>query len=513
MRNTVDHSCISAAISLTVNPPAGPPAVPIASVTIQPTCAIPTGTIEVTAPLGANLEYSIDGIIYQTSPLFAGLTANTYSVTVRNTGDRTCLSPVTSLIVDPPAGIPSAPTASVTIQPTCALPTGTIVVTAPLGANLEYSIDGIIYKTSPLFAGLAPNAYSVTVRRTNDSTCVSPASSLTVELPEGVPVAPTASVTIQPTCALPTGTIEVTAPLGIDLEYSVDSITYQVSPLFAGLTPNIYSVTLRRINDPTCISPATILTVNPPVDAPAAPIASVILQPTCTIPTGTIEVTAPLGIIYEYSIDGNTWQVSPLLVGLAPNTYSVTVRRTNDPSCVSPATNITVNPPAGISTAPIASVTLQPTCAIPSGTIEVTAPLGVSYEYSIDPNVWQASPLFSGLTPNTYSVTVRNAGDHTCISPATSLIVDPPVCAPAAPIEGIHQLSSTWIIWNWNSVTDADGYKWSTSNDYGSAIDVFTNTSYNETGLAPDTAFTRYVWAYNSAGVSNVTVLTGTTLP
>ena len=35
---------------------------------------------------------------------------------------------------------PAAPTASVTVQPTCAVPTGTIVVTAPTGAAFEYSL-------------------------------------------------------------------------------------------------------------------------------------------------------------------------------------------------------------------------------------------------------------------------------------------------------------------------------------------------------------------------------------
>ena len=42
-------------------------------------------------------------------------------------------------------GAPAAPTASVTVQPTCAVPTGTIVVTAPTGAGLTYSIDGTTY--------------------------------------------------------------------------------------------------------------------------------------------------------------------------------------------------------------------------------------------------------------------------------------------------------------------------------------------------------------------------------
>ena len=42
---------------------------------------------------------------------------------------------------------PAAPTVTTTDPTTCANPTGTITVTAPLGAGLSYSIDGIrLYK-------------------------------------------------------------------------------------------------------------------------------------------------------------------------------------------------------------------------------------------------------------------------------------------------------------------------------------------------------------------------------
>lgn len=42
------------------------------------------GSIEVTSPLNANYEYSIDGINFQSSPLFTGLMEGDYTVTVRN---------------------------------------------------------------------------------------------------------------------------------------------------------------------------------------------------------------------------------------------------------------------------------------------------------------------------------------------------------------------------------------------------------------------------------------------
>jgi len=48
----------------------------------QPTCSVATGTIAVTAPLGAGLTYSIDGIIFtNTTGLFSNVTAGDYTVT------------------------------------------------------------------------------------------------------------------------------------------------------------------------------------------------------------------------------------------------------------------------------------------------------------------------------------------------------------------------------------------------------------------------------------------------
>ena len=56
---------MSAATPLTVNAVPAVPAAPTATVTIQPTCATPTGTIVITAPVGAGFEYSLDGGAFQ----------------------------------------------------------------------------------------------------------------------------------------------------------------------------------------------------------------------------------------------------------------------------------------------------------------------------------------------------------------------------------------------------------------------------------------------------------------
>lgn len=80
----------------------------------------------------------------------------------------------------------------------------------------------------------------------------------------------------------------------------------------------------------------------------------------------------------------------------------------------------------------------------------------------------------------------------------------------ASPIAGTHLLTGTQIVWNWNTVLGATGYKWSTINDYNSATNMGTDTSKAETGLTPGIIYTRYIWAYNTCGISPVTTLNQT---
>jgi gliding motility-associated-like protein len=419
-------TCVSAVTMLTVDPVPSNPAAPSASVTAQPDCAVTTGTIEVTAPLGANYEYSVDGITYQSNTTFSGLNPGNYDVTVQDL-NTTCISAVTTLTIDPVPSNPATPSANVTVQPDCINTTGEIQVTTPLGANYSYSIDGVTYQVGPDFAGLTPGSYDVTVLDANTS-CVSSATTLTVDPIPSAPSAPTASVTVQPSCTDATGTIEVTAPLGANYEYSADGLAYQLGTTFSGLNPGNYDVTVQD-NTNGCESAAITLTVNTNPGAPATPTASVTVQPDCNTPTGTIEVTTPLGANLEYSIDGSTYQPGTTFSGLAPGNYNVSVID-NSSMCVSATLTLAVT---ALPTAPTASVTVQPDCITPTGTIEVTAPLGANYEYSIDGSTYQSGTTFPGLAPGSYDVTVQDINTG-CVSSATTLNV---VADPITPVANV----------------------------------------------------------------------------
>ena len=82
---------------------------------------------------------------------------------------------------------------------------------------------------------------------------------------------------------------------------------------------------------------------------------------------------------------------------------------------------------------------------------------------------------------------------------------------PMPPIQGTHVPSENQIIWNWNTVAGATGYKWNTTNDYTTAEDLGANTTKTETGLICNSSITRYVWAYSETCQSQVSTLSAST--
>jgi len=85
-------------------------------------------------------------------------------------------------------------------------------------------------------------------------------------------------------------------------------------------------------------------------------------------------------------------------------------------------------------------------------------------------------------------------------------------CNTPAPVAGTHVPSASQIIWNWNAVAGAVGYKWNDTNNYSTATDIGTGITRTETGLKCNTEYNRYIWAYFACGTSAVTVLAQSTL-
>ncbi|MFM6925310.1 MAG: gliding motility-associated C-terminal domain-containing protein, partial [Ferruginibacter sp.] len=264
-------------------------------------------------------------------------TPGVYSVTQTAGG---CTSLNSNAVTAAPLSIPATPTATVLIQPGCTIPTGTVLITAPIGANLEYSINGINYQELPTFINVAPGSYAVTVRNTTTN-CISNAGSVIVNPVPAGPAAPAVLAT-QPDCNTATGTIVVSSPTGPNLEYSIDGTNYQASATFNAVAPGPYTVLVKNTLT-SCVSPASIVNINAAPLTPAAATASVVGQPNCSVKTGTIMITAPVGSTVEYSLNSGPFQSNTIYSGLTPGNYTITVRYTGSP-CISAPTNLTVVP-------------------------------------------------------------------------------------------------------------------------------------------------------------------------
>lgn len=416
--------CISPSTGVTVNVPPPTPVAPAANA-IQPTCSVAMGTITITAPLGSNFTYSIDGNNYQPGVSFTNVIPGTYNVTVKNI--EGCISPAASIIINPQPNIPAAPSVTVN-QPACSIATGTITVSSPIASGLTYSINGITYQPETIFSNLAPGTYSITVK--NLAGCVSPVTSVTINAKPQTPSVPTATVT-NPTCTVATGTISVSTPVSTGLMYSIDGITYQQEAVFNNINAGTYSVSVKNLDG--CISPATNITVNAQPPTPAA-LTTVVTQPTCTVATGTITVSAPAANGLSYSIDGVNYQAGLVFNNVTPGTFTLTVKNTF--GCISPSTSVVVNtqPPTPI--APTATV-IHPTCTIATGTITVSTSATSGLAYSLDGINYQSSLVFNNVAAGSYSLKTKNS--FGCISPSTSVTVNAQPPTPTAPVAAVTQ--------------------------------------------------------------------------
>lgn len=375
---------------------------PLAGNTIQPTCSTSLGSIIVTSPSGNNYEYNINGAPYQVSNTFTNLAQGSYTVTARNTITG-CTQPAISFTINAPIGSPPSPVISPITQPNCITTTGSFIVTSPIGVGLEYSINGTTYQTSTSFTGLVPGNYNLTVRNTSTG-CISPAYVVYVNPPPLALGMPTLALE-QPTCTVPTATIYVLMN-GSPLEYSLNGGSYQSSNIYTSLTPGNYTVTVRNTNT-GCISMMATAVINPVPQPPAAPVIGNIIQPTCTLPTGSIQISSPTGAGLEYSINGTNYQVSPVFSSIAPGNYTAVVvnKVTN---CNSAPTPFTIDNIPSLPPTPDVSVTQQPSCTTTKGSISVNSPVGNNYEYSINGITYQPSFVFSNLDTGAYLVTVRD---------------------------------------------------------------------------------------------------------
>ena len=335
-----------------------------------------------------NLEYSLDGMNFQTSPEFLGLSNGSYEITVRDANGCTAMTTaqvaVNTLVVQ----------ASLENDITCHnFNDGTIIVTVAGGTPpLEYSLDGIVFQNSNTFASLSAGSYMVTVLDSEGFT--QETNSVNVTNPPILSV--TATVLEYDLTASGIGGTG-------DLEYSLDGMNFQTSPEFLGLSNGSYEITVRDSNECTATTTAQVAVNTLVVQA------SLENDITChNFDDGTIIVTVTGGTPpLEYSLDGIVFQNNNTFTNLSAGSYMVTVLDSAGFTQETNSVNVT-NPPILLVTATVLEFDL--TASGSGGTGDL--------EYSLDGMNFQSSPEFLGLVNGNYEITVRDANGCTATTTA-----------------------------------------------------------------------------------------------
>lgn len=367
------------------------------------------GTITTASTGGvAPITYSIDGVNYQSSPLFSNLVAGVYTVYGKDgVGDVH----TTSVTITQPADLTLVLT-SATNETAFDANNGSIIVTAAGGVGTySYSIDGgVTWQASNIFSNVQAGTYSIIVRDQATPTIdTATVSGIVITQPDDL-VAVLVSTTNETAFDKNDGVVVLSQTGGVGpFTYSKDGgVTFQSSATFTGLTAGSYTFVVK---DSTGDTSSVTSTITQPADLSV----SLSSQTNASIfgaTDGVITVTAAGGVApLEYSKDGGaTWQSSPTFSGLGAGNYNIIVRDSSGDTATVAAT---ITQPTDVVLN--FSKTNESVAGNNDGTITLSGSGGSGvYQYSIDGGVtWQSSGSFTNLAPGNYNVVVKDGNGDT----------------------------------------------------------------------------------------------------
>jgi gliding motility-associated-like protein len=359
------------------------------------------------------------------------LSSGTYTLTL--TDANGCVKTILALIINPPPP-PGTPVASVSAQPTCSIPTGTITVTSPVAASgTSYTLTGTnpvvaaITNTTGIFPNLASGIYQVI---STVGGCASPPLTGLVVSAITLPALPTISIGL-PTCSS-NGTASIS-------NYDVTQ-TYVFTPpgatidalgLISGMTAGTsYTVTS---NIGACASSSSLaFIVDPQLITPLDPTISIAPATCSSVGTATISNYVS-GQTYDFTPIGPTVGVGGGIIGMTAGTsYTVTSSNGFCTSLNSLAFSIDfqlITPPAPT------IIIVAPTCLANGIATIGNFVAGSTYNFTPNgPTVDITTGVISNMTTGTpYTVTSYNGFctsldsapftiDFQLITPATPLI-------------------------------------------------------------------------------------------
>jgi gliding motility-associated-like protein len=351
--------------------------------------------------------------------------------------------------------IPTAPSVGVITQPTCSVTTGSVILNGlPATGNwiLTRSPGGVITTGTGVNAtvsGIEPGTYTFTVTLAG---CTSVASANIVINPlPSAPPPPVPGIITQPTCSVTTGSVVLNG-LPLTASWTITRSPGGIISTGTGGTTTISGLpygtfTFTVTNSLGCVSGASAsVVINQPNSVPGAPVIETIIQPSCSVSTGSIILNslpssgmwtltrAPDGVITTGS------GTSIAILNLSSGTYSYTV--TNSAGCSSPpSNNILIITQPVIPGAPAVGTIIAPTCTLPSGSVSLSGLPSTGtwtvtqYPGTITSSGTGSTTLISGLSTGVYNYTVSNSSGCVSLMSANVTIPFQPA-SPSPPLIG-----------------------------------------------------------------------------
>ncbi|MFN3487549.1 MAG: hypothetical protein ACK4YV_00365 [Emticicia sp.] len=373
-----------------------------------------TGSITITSAGSSSgtILYSIDGTNFVAGNVFTGLSANTYTVKVK---DNLCTVNVTSQVISQPSDLLITP--SVQNISCFGGSNGKITVNISGGTPAyQFSKDGVTYGSSNVFDNLGLNNYKFWVKDTKG--CIKESGISSITQPTALEIG-----IDNKTDAIcnggNTGLVKLKVNGGTKTyQFSKDGTNFQTDSTFSTLTAGAYTFIIKDAKGCTKTTTSSILQPTAIVmDSP------VITNLTCNGDnSGQVVVSATGGISpYQFRKGADALQASGTFGSLAANTYII---YTKDANGCEVSINATVSEPTLVS----ANITITNNLCNSDQTGIITA-IGSggtpSYQYSKDGINFVTSGTFGTLPAGSY--TIKTKDSRGCLNSQTVTVNQPTV--------------------------------------------------------------------------------------
>jgi SprB repeat len=366
------------------------------------------GSLSVTAGGGTGtLTYSKDGTNFQASNSFTNLTAQTYTIYVKD--QNACIRTFSIQILQPTAFTIS----SVSNQNLSCFGnnTGRIEVLGTGGtANYQYSLNNINFQNSNVFSGLGAGTYTVYAKDANN--CLFNLANNTINQPSDINVSLLEKVDVD--CDYyQKGSFKVGASGGVgsftynmtgqDLKFNPIAGQSNTTGVFTSLFAGNYVINVQDATGCVRPFPVTIVPKNSKITFNIVKT----LPTSCSTTDGTITINSVGGgnNPYQYRLSTqNVFVNSNTFNNLGNGSYIITVA---DGLC---AYNQSVD--LSLPNSLKATYTISPiSCAVPNGNLTVTGITGGNGNYSLalDGTNFSSSTVYNNLTPNVYALTLKDS--------------------------------------------------------------------------------------------------------